>query len=176
MMNRSFERVVFSIVGKHAGEDIADIFKRKQEDIIASGKTFWMVSIGESVAKKINELIAEGETHVLFLQSSGKARPAVVEETAVGYFDINGNKNLFPGNISPVTGNINKTAYAFMLSDLTICDSKANKIDTWFWKDQMLQTEESVKFTLGYSTVPCKKNQAPSLWYEKQGTIYCRNC
>ena len=161
-MNNSFERVVFSIVGKHAGEDIADIFKRKQGDIAAVGKTFWMVSIDREVAQKINELIAEGETQVLFLESSGKARPAVAEDKAAGYIGIDGLKNNFPQELSPVTGNINRSAYAFMLSDITICPPESCKIDTWFFADQFLQEENSsVRFTLGYSTVPCKKLQAP---------------
>ena len=160
-MNTSCERVVFSIVGKHAGEEISEILKRKLTDLAIVGQTFWMVSIDEKVASKINDLIAEGETHVLFLESSGKARPAVSEERAEGYIDIDGNENKFSSALSPVTGNINKYAYAFMLSDLTICAPKSYKIDTCFFEDQFLQTEESVKFTLGYSTVPCKKLQCP---------------
>lgn len=115
-------RIVFSIIGEHAGEDLDTIFNRKQRDIDQCGRTHWMVSIHPDIACKINELVREGETYVFFLHAqSGNARPATSETKAQGYVDLYGIKHSFTDQQSAVTGRINSHAYAFELTEIISC-------------------------------------------------------
>lgn len=146
-------RVVLSVIGPHAGEDMREIFSRKSADIRISGKTFWSYASGKANPSLTQEFFSE-DSYVLFLEPATKngARPTTItRQSSVFSTDKKQWKNL-PNDLSPVTG---RASYALILSDLTLCQQDTI-IDLWNYSSKGL----AIKFRLGASTVLAEKKDS----------------
>ncbi len=157
------KQCVLSVIGPHAGETMFQIYERKIQDIGTVGKTFWHISCDKAIFEKINELcVANKDLYIIFIAPGGRngSRPATTETAASGY-TVNDKFFPFPKKMSPVTGQVGGTTAALVFDELQLVDEEsAPELDTWNYLDAVKQ--ESLRFILGRSTVPCVLNPNPT--------------
>ena len=153
--NKKQEYVIFSVIGTHAGELQQEIFKRKTEDINKVGYTFWLFKSNQAKpdivqafckkAKKRNR-----DVFCLFIESStpNGAKPTKINTLAKSYSADNKRWSVLLKGLSPVTGEINKSAYALIFNSLKQID---NEVNLWEYADYL--TEKAIKIRLGNSTL-----------------------
>ncbi len=147
----SSNRVVFSVMGPHAGESADAIFLRKCADIDAAGSTFWLHRSSTARPDKANAFFAgEDDRFVIFLAAlrDNGARPTTTSTTARLFSSDNKTWNALPETIGPVTGKL--PAFAFSFAQLDLCEEL---IDL----GKYATDGGPVRFRLGASTVLAEK-------------------
>lgn len=142
-------RVVLSVIGPHAGENMSTIFARKIADIDVTGQTFWLQ--GSVRPQKVQMFSPE---YVLFLEPSSKngARPTIDVTQAKEFSKDKQIWCLFPANLSMVTG---RAKFALVLSALTLCENGIS-LDLWGY----CSNSGAIRFKLGSSTVLAEKKDS----------------
>jgi hypothetical protein len=157
----SASRCVISVMGDHAGEGVATIFRRKIADIQQAELTFWLVKSPKAKPPSVQHLCGDHPTHVLFVApaSAGGARPTEADEKAVEY-SVDGLRwRALPAGLGPVTGNLDSRAYALVFDALEIVED--GTADLWHYAD-FAEPEEPIKMILGCSTVCATKKDMTS--------------
>jgi hypothetical protein len=132
-MKENSKYAVFSVMGPHAGEDSDNIFKRKANDIISSkvGQTFWYVRSRRLNPNVVQNLCAEAikqncYPYCLFLLSRGAMQTKTRAEAKEYSSDLI-NWQPLPKDLGPVTGIMDRGAYALIFDELIV--QKPEKIE-----------------------------------------------
>lgn len=148
--------VVLSVMGPHAGEDEAKIYQRKSLDIDKTGMTFWLMRSNQAKPDAVQQMCkaAKSESadiYCYFIDPSSRmgASPTKCAESADAYSHDNIVWSEFPSSLGPVTGRIDKGAYALVFNQIRL--SKFN-IDLWDYSNYFKQTNPII-FRQGGSTV-----------------------
>lgn len=148
---------VLSVMGPHAGENPDVIFARKIADVRSAGKTFWVIRSHKAKPDMIQTIGAAARNRATeplcaFLEPSspGGAVPTKRSCAAAEYStDLSKWERLPPG-ISPVTGQMTRSACALVFDQLVLCECAL--LDLWQYAD-FLNQEQPVKIRQGASTV-----------------------
>jgi hypothetical protein len=149
---------IISVMGDHAGEDANSIFERKIADISRTGKTFWLMKSPKARPKQVQELCKLNPAYMFFIEPAtiGGARPTTTVDAAKEYSPDGQSWYSFPEGLSPVTGKIDKSAFALVFEVLTT--SVSGTLDLWDYAD-FSDVRKPIKFFLGCSTIcAVKKN------------------
>jgi len=143
---------VLSVMGAHAGEDADEIFRRKIADCASLGFTFWVAKSAKARPRPVQTLCTSGGKYVVFIEpaTSGGTRPTMESTRAREYSEDGVRWSTFPDGMGPVTGQMDRTAVALVLADLTI--EVRGAIDLWKYADWS-NASGPVRFALGVSTI-----------------------
>ena len=153
--NKKQKYIIFSVIGSHAGQSKQEIFGRKIEDINKVGHTFWLFKSNQAkpnivqdfckIAKRKNENV-----FCVFIEPSipGGARPTKIDASAKSYSMDNKRWSILPKELSSVTGEINRGAYALTFDSLR---EVGGEINLWEYADFL--TKKAIKIRLGNSTL-----------------------
>ena len=150
--------VVISVMGPHAGESENEIFNRKIQDIhnIDVGLTFWLMKSHRAKPEMVHELCVKAntektESYCVFIEASSKggAVPTKTASSAKSYSKDNLTWVVLPRGLSPVTGKIDKNAYALVFNRLELV---TDSIDLWSYADFFNQNSP-LKIIQGASTI-----------------------
>ncbi len=158
--------LVFSIVGMHAGEVLAAIFTRKQNEIEDAGKSIWLIKsfraktidlqkIGQAAVK------AQQEIYCLFIspaQTNG-ARPTSRDVAAKQYSEDGTRWLNIPEGIR-TTGKIESLTTGLVLDRLYPIENK--EIDLWGYSDFRAK-DKPILLSRGASTVCAVKKYQPGM-------------
>ena len=156
------ESCVFSVVGAHAGEELAAIFNRKAHDVATIGRTFWLFRSHKCNPIDVQCVCSTQRTRVLFLAptSVGGARPTVEREAATEY-SVDGRLwGLLPEGLSPVTGKLGVSSCALVIGSLDLRCSET--VDLWGY-GEAVSPRSPVRFMLGASTICAVGSDTSSL-------------
>src|SRR5659263_137066 len=127
--------LIISIIGSHAGETEDTIFKRKIEDINNIGKTLWLIKSHQSKPDIVQlfcriNLREKLKVYCFFIEPSrkGGAIPTKKDMQAESFSDDGEPWLKLPEGLGPVTGKIDKNAYALVFDDLKMA---TDTIDLW---------------------------------------------
>jgi hypothetical protein len=145
-------RCVISVIGDHAGEDVATIFSRKIADIDRVGKTFWLLNSDKAQPHQVQQLCAEAPVFAIFISPAvkGGARPTTAQEFAKEYSDNRRQWHSFPQGLGHVTGKLDARATALVFDMLIV--SKLPCFDLWEYAE-FTDDARPIRFILGCSTV-----------------------
>lgn len=143
---------IISVMGAHAGEDAAVIFKRKIEDCRAIGRTFWVAKSAKARPQQVQAVCGPGRGYVIFVEpaTSGGARPTTGSAFAKDYSPDGIVWSPLPEGLGPVTGQMDAHATALVFDGLTTDVDRT--IDLWAYADGA-NPDLPVRFILGLSTV-----------------------
>lgn len=152
--------LIISIVGSHAGEDLTDIFLRKQKEIEKTGKTYWLIQSYKAKTTQVQNLCREAEikdtfVYCLFIEPSqkGGAKPTLHDSVVSSVSSNNQDWKIISDGIK-VTGKINKNSTALVFDELEILNI-STPLDLWEYSE--FKTKKPIKVILGASTVCCEK-------------------
>lgn len=140
--------IVLSIVGSHAGEEVHEIFKRKNIEIAQAGFSLWLY---KSYRAKPETLQRTKPLEVYFLESKG-ARPTTEQQQAIEFSEDGVLWKPIPKGIR-VTGKLPATALVLK----SFCIQKKN-IDLWDYS-----FNGPIQFALGASTVLAEEKPAEGM-------------
>ena len=146
-------RVILSVMGAHAGEDIDTIFKRKQTDISAAGSTLWLCQSPAARPDRSQLFFDDCENPNVFFLAPATPNGARPTTSAARMLEQSADKKLWSpvsSLISPVTGKASASSYALVLSSLRTSETS---IDLWQYVDN---GNEPIRFRLGASTLLAK--------------------
>ena len=148
------DHVVLSVMGPHAGESERTIFARKQSDILAVGRTFWVYRSHSARPDHVQSFVP---TTVLFIEPATRtgARPTVKSDCANMFSSDGKHWSLLPDGLGPVTGKMG--AYAFVFSALTVAINEVRYVDLWQYETP---DGNPIRFRLGASTVLVQRSVA----------------
>jgi hypothetical protein len=113
---------ILSVMGPHAGEDEDLIFSRKQADIKGpERRTFWVFRSYKAKPDLVRRICQEDdEVWVTFVEAASKegAKPTRRCDKAVSFSPDRVDWHALSENIGPVTGKIDRAAYALVLDKL----------------------------------------------------------
>lgn len=143
---------VISVMGDHAGEDVATIFNRKIADIKTTGRTFWLVRSAKARCPEVQEICRSGPAYVIFVgpATPGGARPTTAETVAREYSADRRTWQGLPDGLGPVTGKLDAAAVALVFDAMET--SRVNRLDLWSYADYFAE-DKPLRFRLGCSTV-----------------------
>jgi hypothetical protein len=148
--------VVISVMGPHAGESENEIFNRKIQDIHNIGLTFWLMKSHRAKPELVQELCLKANaentgSYCVFIEASSKrgAVPTKSVSSAESYSKDNLTWVALPQGLSPVTGKIDKNAYALVFNRLELVNES---IDLWSYADFFNQNNP-LKIIQGASTI-----------------------
>jgi len=143
--------VGISVIGPHANEGVADIFKRKMDDIQCIGKTFWLVASSKVRPLIVQEMCrANGAGYVVFVESSGVPRPAITAIAAVESSTDQQTWEPLPVGLGPVTGKLGLSAKALIFDALELCHGEP--FDMWAY-GELPDGTKPLDTRIGHSTV-----------------------
>lgn len=152
----SLDYLVISVMGPHAGESESEIFRRKIEDVKKTGKTFWLMRSHAAKPNMIQAICKEAKSngkpvYAVFINPSslGGAIPTSTSKSARNYSKDNKTWEALPKALSPVTGKIDKGAYALVFDELRLHNAI---IDLWDYADFFNQSAP-IKIIQGSSTL-----------------------
>lgn len=148
------DHVILSIMGPIAGETSEEIFQRKEKDIYTVGRTFWMIHSRGAPPPIVQRLFSTQETaYAILIEPSSPLKDNGNQccDVAHSYTPDQKNWFSFPGGLSPVTGKIDKGAYALVFDDITRYEKEA-WIDLWDYSE-FEYSNEPIRIMLGYSTI-----------------------
>ena len=151
------EYAVLSVMGPHAGEDATAIFGRKIADVQKVGKTFWLIHSYKARPDMVQRICAiasrEGTSvpcYFLAPSSQGGASPTLHCVSANEYSTDNINWHALPLGLSPVTGQIKRTACALVFGELHV--DATSTLDLWQYSDGLDQGQP-IMIRQGASTI-----------------------
>lgn len=134
-MNTKEKYAIISIIGPHAGETNAEIFQRKIEDISRVGNTFWLIRSFCAKPDMIHDICRqamkeENRLYCYFIEPSsfGGATPTKTCYPAQMFSADKTRWFLLPKGLTPVTGKIDRNAYALVFDDLRL---SSGTLDLW---------------------------------------------
>ena len=120
-------------MGPHAGESERMIFTRKINDINNTGKTFWLVKSYRANPIMIQRLCSGAKSenvtpYCLFIEASseGGAMPTKTASVAKSYSENNKEWQDVSNELSPITGKIDRHAYALIFDQIKFIDGQIN--------------------------------------------------
>jgi hypothetical protein len=148
-------------MGDHAGEDTNTIFDRKINDIVQTGKTFWLMKSPKARPAQVQEFCKAKPVYIIFVEpaTAGGARPTTTEDAAKEYSPDGQSWYPFPKELSPVTGKLDKGAAALVFDMMTA--NVTGTLDLWGYAD-FSDIREPIKFILGCSTACAVKKDMKS--------------
>ena len=150
------EKIIFTIVGPHAKENLDDIFSRKKRDIKKEGKTFWVIKrIKQKKPNDVQEFCKNPDVKIYFISPATKdgAQDTKSNTKNKEYSEDNKCWNKLP--ISKVTGTGKDCA--FILDSL---EMKNNcEIDINHYAEE---SHKPVEFLRGASTICAIKEDMTS--------------
>ena len=157
MINISdIEYVDISVMGPHAGESEKEIFNLKIQDIHNIGLTFWLIKSHRAKPKMVQELCLKAnaentESYCVFIEASSKGGAVATKlaSSAKSYSKDNLTWDVLPRGLSPVTGKIDKSAYALVFNRLKLVN---DVIDLWRYAD-FFDQNNPIKIIRGASTI-----------------------
>ena len=165
-VNSIFENkyLIISVIGSHAGESEADIFRRKQEEIKQAGKSFWLIKSHKAKTEHVQDICRTAsrenqDVYCVFIEAAQKsgAIPTKNDSVAVKFSSDKIIWSDIPTGIK-VTGKIDKNTTALVFGTLEVIDE--DDIDLWNYSD-FLHDEQPIKIMQVSSTLCCiKKNNA----------------
>jgi hypothetical protein len=165
MTGHDYRFVVLSVMGPHAGEDEETIFSRKIADTRRCGRTFWLVRSNQASPPLVQNLASEAQAQVLhasclFVAPSSPegARPTEHSAAAELYSPDGQTWTPFPKLMTPVTGKIDRSAYALVFDELSLVPGE---VDLWRYTD-FKDPSQPIRFRLGASTVCALKGDTDS--------------
>jgi hypothetical protein len=154
--------LIISVIGPHAHETENTIFKRKIEDINKVGKTFWLTKSHQSKPDMVQQFCLIGlreklNVYCFFIEPSkiGGAIPTMEDKSAESFSADGKTWQKLPDGLGPVTGNINKNAYALVFDDLKMV---TDSIDLWDYVN-FFKPNEPLKIMQGGSTLCALKQE-----------------
>ena len=152
---------IISVMGDHAGEDTNTIFDRKIDDIVRTGKTFWLMKSPKARPVQVQEICKANPVYIIFVEpaTAGGARPTTTEDAAKEYSPDGKSWYPFSKGLSPVTGKLDKGAAALVCDMMTT--NVTGTLDLWGYSD-FSDIREPIKFILGCSTVCAVKKDMKS--------------
>jgi len=150
----SASRLVVSVMGPHAGEESSVIFRRKIQDIATVGQTFWLVRSLGATPDAVRRLCSGADSvYVVFVEpsTSGGAQPTRTAVAASEYSIDRTNWVRLPRRLGPVTGKIDRGAYALCLDDLRESEPDV-LLDLWAYGSPAAP-HEALRTRIGRSTV-----------------------
>jgi len=154
--------LIISFIGPHAGETENTIFKRKIEDINYVGKTFWLIKSHQSKPDIIQRFCRVGLSdkfmiYCFFIEPSsiGGANPTKTDMSAKSFSTDGETWQKFPERLGPITGKIDKGAYALVFDDLKMV---TDTIDLWSYVN-FFKPNEPLKIMQGGSTLCALKQE-----------------
>lgn len=143
---------VVSVMGDHAGEGADAIFKRKEEDIDRTGKTFWLMRSPKARPAHVQGICTTVPAYTIFVEpaTKGGARPTIEKDTAEEYSGDGVLWHRLPKGLSPVTGKLDTGATALVF-DMMSTDVSGT-LDLWSY-GELLDINKPLRFILGCSTV-----------------------
>lgn len=160
ILNNKF--IIISVMGEHAGESVDKIFSRKQQEIIDTGKSFWLIR--SNIAKtetiqKIGKCASEENIDLfcIFIEASTKkgAMPTINDEMAQEYSNDKIEWKQIPNGIK-VTGDITKNSTGIVFGSLDVFKNLQKEIDLWNYSYFLNNSPTQLK--IGASTICCIKN------------------
>ena len=149
--------VVISVMGPHAGEAEAEIFKRKIGDIEKIGKTFWLFKSHQGRPDKVQNICKRAReedkaVYCIFIEASSKfgATPTKAASLAKSYSADRKIWENLPTELSRVTGKVDTSAYALVFDELELVQQK--RIDLWDYANYFEQ-DHPVRISQGGSTL-----------------------
>jgi hypothetical protein len=132
-----YPRCVISVIGDHAGEGMAPIFKRKIEDIEKMGQTFWVVRSRKAQPAQVQEMSKTEPVYVVFVgpATKGGARDTVTNGSASEFSSNGEDWSPLPEGISPVTGRFDSQTSALVLDRLTLALKNDSELDLCDYAD-----------------------------------------
>jgi hypothetical protein len=130
-------RCVISVIGDHAGEGLAPIFKRKIEDIEKMGQTFWVVRSRRAQPAQVQEMSKTEPAYVVFVgpATKGGARNTVTNDSASEFSSNGEDWSPLPDGISPVTGKFDSQTSALVFDRLTLAIKDDLELDLCDYAD-----------------------------------------
>ena len=143
---------VISVMGDHAGEGVATIFRRKITDIDRTGKTFWLIKSPKARPLQVQKICRVIPAYTIFVEpaTKGGARPTTTGVAAREFSADGVSWHKFPKSMSPVTGKLDTSATALVFDMMTTLVS--GKLDLWDYGD-FSDEQKPLKFILGCSTI-----------------------
>jgi len=136
-MKENSKYVIFSINGPHASEDSSNIFARKIDDIIKTktGQTFWYERSSKAKPGLVQKLCAEAIKQncnplCLFFPGGEQTKSS---DRALKYSSDLSTWHPLPEGLGPVTGTMDKNAYALIFDKLEV--GYFGEIDLWEYAD-----------------------------------------
>lgn len=149
--------IVISVMGPHAGESEDEIFQRKIGDIKKIGHTFWLIKSFQAKPNMVQQIcqIAKKENIEVYCDfieaSSREGATPTKEASSAESFSADGKRwEDFPKGLSPVTGKIDRNAYALVFNQLELV--RAKRIDLWDYANYFEQ-DYPVRIFQGGSTL-----------------------
>ena len=149
--------IVISVMGAHAGESEDEIFRRKIGDIKQIGHTFWLIKSFQAKPIMIQQFCQTAkkenlEVYCNFIEASSSkgATPTKEASCAKSYSADREKWEDFPKGLSPVTGKIDRSAYALVFNQLKVVYAK--RIDLWYYANYFKQ-DHPVRIFQGGSTL-----------------------
>lgn len=152
------DRLVFSVMGPHAHEDVSSIFRRKISDISIAGETLWLCRSPNARPDRTQNFFSTCEDcQILFLAPTSKngARPTSSAQPMIERSPNRIDWSPIEKTISPVTGHADRGAYAFVLTALSVY-AEPTMIDLWQYAEEPGLTP--VRFRLGASTLLARRH------------------
>jgi hypothetical protein len=149
----SASHCIISVMGDHAGEDVATIFNRKIADVRKVKQTLWLIKSPKATPALVQKLCQHKHSYVLFIEPSahGCAHPTKTAERAIEFSKDGSVWSKLPVGIGPVTGKLDTRAYALVIDALETVHKNV-KMDIWCYAD-FVQPDKPVKMILGCSTI-----------------------
>ena len=149
--------IVISVMGAHAGETEDEIFQRKIGDIKKIGHTFWLIKSFRAKPNMIQQICQKAkkeniEVYCNFIEASSSKGAAPTKEASRAKSCSSNGKNWedLPKGLSPVTGKIDRSAYALVFNQLELVHAK--RIDLWDYANYFEQ-DHPVRISQGGSTL-----------------------
>ncbi len=140
--------IIISIIGSHAGEDLDQIFLRKQEDIEKTGKTYWMIQSHKAKTQQVQDLCKKASSenlpvYCLFVEPSqkGGAKPTLHDKVVTAISSNNQNWEDVGEGVK-ITGKISKNSTALVLDKLEVL-SDSIPFDLWEYSE--FKTKNPIK-------------------------------
>lgn len=81
LLNQSYDNIFYSIIGKHAGEDVEEIIKRKQKEIEDCKYSLWSAQIDKKSIEQVWKLKNTEKVYVLCRINRKAKDPVKITET-----------------------------------------------------------------------------------------------
>jgi hypothetical protein len=161
LQTRDEKYVLISVMGPHAGESEAEIFKRKIGDIEKIGKTFWLIKSHQGKPDKVQHICKRAKeedkaVYCIFIEASSNmgAIPTKAASLAKSYSGDGKIWESLPAELSGVTGKIDTSTYALVFNQLELV--RQERIDLWDYANYFEQ-EDPVRIFQGGSTLCAAK-------------------
>ncbi|OGZ12600.1 MAG: hypothetical protein A3D67_04310 [Candidatus Lloydbacteria bacterium RIFCSPHIGHO2_02_FULL_51_22] len=158
--------LIISVIGPHAGEGIAGIFLRKQQEIKNTGKSYWLIQSHKATTQQVQDLCKKAEArgyraHCVFIEPTQRGGARATSHSQAVKLSSSDNRKWenIPDGIK-ITGKISKNSTGLVFDVLEVFNPLAS-FDVWQYSE--FGTKEPMKTMLGASTVCCERIYSPGM-------------